>query len=60
MIKTILLAVSGILLFSVTFCGLWIRYSGKAAEPGSIDFHMWLGIITVVAVSATFYFLARK
>jgi hypothetical protein len=39
--------VAGVLLFSTTVCGLWIRTSGQADES-STAFHMMIGIATAV------------
>lgn len=36
-----------LLLFSVTMCGFWI-HAQKVADPSSVDFHMKLGVVTVI------------
>ena len=41
--------VTGLLLFSVVICGLWLRYSGKPVDESSLRFHMLLGLITAAA-----------
>ena len=43
---------TGVLLFSTTVCGLWVRSSGQADES-SITFHMAIGIATAVVTAAT-------
>ena len=43
---------TGVLLFSTTVCGLWIRSSGQA-EESSIQFHMVIGIATAVVTAVT-------
>ena len=48
--KTVVLImaiVAGVLLFSTTVCGLWIRTSGQTDES-STAFHMMIGIATAV------------
>lgn len=42
-----LAVVNFLLLFSVTTCALWIR-SQKVVDPGSVDFHMKIGLAAVV------------
>lgn len=53
MIEITMTVITFLLLFSTVVCGLWIRYSGKEVEASSLDFHMWIGILTAVSVVAT-------
>ena len=53
--KTVILImaiVTGVLLFSTTVCGLWVRYSGQADES-STQFHMVIGITTAAVTAIT-------
>jgi hypothetical protein len=49
----ILISISILLLLSTLICGLWIRNNAEQVEPSSIDFHMSIGIATVVLSTAT-------
>lgn len=48
----ILAIVSGLLIFSTTVCGLWIRYSGEADES-STSFHLGIGVLTGLSTLLT-------
>lgn len=48
----ILTVLSGLLLFSTTVCGLWIR-AQENVEQSSINFHMGIALLTVAAVVVT-------
>lgn len=43
----VIAVVNFLLLFSVTTCAFWIR-AQKAVDPSSVDFHMKLGLATVI------------
>ena len=51
--------VTGVLLFSTTVCGLWIRTSGQADES-STAFHMTIGIATAVVTVLTLVLAVLK
>ena len=47
-IETIMISVTGLLLFSTIVCGLWLRYSGEEINNNNLNFHMILGILTAL------------
>lgn len=46
-LSIIFAAITGLLLLSTMICGLWIR-SNKVTEISSLNFHMNIGIASVV------------
>ena len=49
----IMAIVTGLLIFSTTICGLWIRYSGEEIVQSSLNFHLGIGITTGVFTTIT-------
>jgi hypothetical protein len=52
-ILIILIGISILLMLSTLICGLWIRNNAEQVETSSIDFHMTIGIASVVLSAAT-------
>lgn len=48
-VKVGLNVIAVVLLLSTAICGLWLRGQGASVEESSVDFHMMLGLASVVA-----------
>lgn len=59
-IQTILTSLTGILLFTTVACGVWMRYSGAVIKEADKNFHMVSGILAVILVAVTLFFIARR
>ncbi len=55
--RLIVAIVTGLLLFSTSVCGLWIRYSGQA-DSSNLNFHLVIGLATTLAGIATAILIA--
>jgi len=59
-LQTILISLTGILLFSTFVCGVWMRYSGAIIKEADKNFHMISGILAVVLVAFTLFLTVRR
>ena len=59
-IETIMISVTGLLIFSTIVCGLWLRYSGEEINYSNLNFHMILGILTALSTIITIYILGKQ
>ena len=59
-IQTILISLTGILLFNTIVCGFWMRYSGALIMEADKNFHMVSGILTALCVAVTLFLMSRR
>lgn len=62
-VQVILSVLSTLLVAFTLICGFWIRNAGSAVTDmaSSVNFHMWLAIVTgVVVLATTIVTLVRK
>lgn len=59
-LQTILIPLTGILLFNTVVCGVWMRYSGAIVKEANKNFHMVSGILAVVFVAVTLFLTVRR
>lgn len=53
LVQWIMVGTTGLLLFSTTVCGLWLRFSGEPVVQSSVNFHVAVALTTVAVTSAT-------
>lgn len=58
-IQTILISLTGILLFTTVACGVWMRYSGAIIKQTDKNFHMVSGILAVIMAAVTLFLTVR-
>lgn len=59
-LQTILIFLTGILLFNTIVCGVWMRYSGAIIKEADKNFHLVSGILAVVLVAVTLFLTVRR
>jgi len=59
-LHTILIFLTGILLFNTIVCGIWMRYSSAIIKEADQTFHMISGILTAILVAVIMFLMARR
>jgi hypothetical protein len=59
LLTTLLIVLTGLLLFSTTVCGLWMKFTNEVVEPSSKNFHVVIALLTVLSTVLTIGFLVK-
>jgi hypothetical protein len=59
LLTTLSIVCTGLLLFSTTVCGLWMKFTNEVVDPSSKNFHMTIALLTVLSTVLTLGLLVK-